>query len=173
MKKTQTYQLNQWDGDDRILREDFNADNAKIDAALNAEEQARKRDRTELNAAVAQAARFVKLKDITLSANTQYIEVDISDIAWGNWQNVHLDINLHNGSQGYLFVNRFIENNYDCNRLSYLYLGAEPMPRLSLAVGKMPERPICPGIAYQDARKLIFTGATFNAQGKIVIWGEA
>jgi hypothetical protein len=33
LKKTQNYQLNQWDATDRILREDFNADNAKIDAA--------------------------------------------------------------------------------------------------------------------------------------------
>ena len=34
MQKTTNYQLCQWDGDDRILRTDFNEDNAKIDAAL-------------------------------------------------------------------------------------------------------------------------------------------
>ena len=34
MTKTQHYQLNQWDAGDRVLREDFNADNAKIDEAL-------------------------------------------------------------------------------------------------------------------------------------------
>lgn len=172
MKKTQNCQLNQWDGDDRIMREDFNADNAKIDAALAAEEQARKRDRTELDAAVAQAARFVKLLDITLSVDTEYVEADISSITWGNWQNVHLDIDLHNGSQGYLFVNKIVEGNYDCNRISYLYLGGQPQSRLTMAVGKMPGREICSGVAYRDAKKLIFTGAHFNAQGKIVIWGE-
>lgn len=32
--KTENYQLNQWVGADRILMDDFNADNAKIDAAL-------------------------------------------------------------------------------------------------------------------------------------------
>jgi len=31
---TPNYQLNQWSPDDRVLRTDFNADNAKIDAAL-------------------------------------------------------------------------------------------------------------------------------------------
>ena len=36
MQKTTNYQLCQWDGEDRILRTDFNEDNAKIDAALNA-----------------------------------------------------------------------------------------------------------------------------------------
>ena len=34
--QTPNYQLSQWSGDDRILMEDFNADNAKIDAALKA-----------------------------------------------------------------------------------------------------------------------------------------
>lgn len=35
MNKTQHYQLNQWDPEDRILRVDFNADNAAVDAALH------------------------------------------------------------------------------------------------------------------------------------------
>ncbi len=34
MEQTTHYQLNQWAASDRIQREDFNADNAKIDAAL-------------------------------------------------------------------------------------------------------------------------------------------
>ena len=34
MQHTTNYDLNQWDADDRVTREDFNADNAKIDAAL-------------------------------------------------------------------------------------------------------------------------------------------
>ena len=35
MNQTPNYQLNQWDKTDRIQMEDFNADNAKIEAALN------------------------------------------------------------------------------------------------------------------------------------------
>lgn len=34
MKQTENYHLNQWDLTDRIQMEDFNADNAKLDAAL-------------------------------------------------------------------------------------------------------------------------------------------
>ena len=34
MTKTEHYQLNQWAKSDRVLMEDFNRDNAKIDAAL-------------------------------------------------------------------------------------------------------------------------------------------
>ena len=33
---TPNYQLSQWERDDRVLMDDFNADNAKIDAALGA-----------------------------------------------------------------------------------------------------------------------------------------
>ena len=36
MTKTTNYQLNQWAKSDRIRMDDFNADNAKIDAALKA-----------------------------------------------------------------------------------------------------------------------------------------
>ena len=34
MQQTSHYQLNQWDAEDRIQREDFNSDNAKVDAVL-------------------------------------------------------------------------------------------------------------------------------------------
>ena len=34
MEKTNQYQLNQWDAGDRILREDFNRDNANVEAGL-------------------------------------------------------------------------------------------------------------------------------------------
>ena len=36
MTKTTNYQLNQWTKSDRIMMDDFNADNQKIDAALGA-----------------------------------------------------------------------------------------------------------------------------------------
>ena len=36
MTKTTNYQLNQWAKSDRVMMDDFNADNQKIDAALKA-----------------------------------------------------------------------------------------------------------------------------------------
>ena len=36
MQHTTNYNLNQWEAGDRVTRADFNADNAKIDAALKA-----------------------------------------------------------------------------------------------------------------------------------------
>ena len=49
---TPNYQLSQWERDDRILMDDFNADNAKIDAALKAEADTRTAEVTALMAAV-------------------------------------------------------------------------------------------------------------------------
>ena len=41
MNHTQNYQLSQWEKSDKVLMDDFNADNAAIDAALKAETDAR------------------------------------------------------------------------------------------------------------------------------------
>ncbi len=40
MNQTTNYKLNQWDAADPIRREDFNSDNAKLDAALGAQASA-------------------------------------------------------------------------------------------------------------------------------------
>ena len=74
MTKTTNFQLNQWDGDDRIMREDFNADNAKIDAAIAA------------------GCRMIKLREIVTAQTAHQVDLDVSDIVWGRWQEVILDI---------------------------------------------------------------------------------
>ena len=56
MKKTTNYQLNQWDAADPIRREDFNADNAALDAALAAGAQALADYKSANDGAVAQKA---------------------------------------------------------------------------------------------------------------------
>ena len=50
--QTPNYALSQWERDDRILMDDFNADNAKIDTALKAETDARTAADAILTAAV-------------------------------------------------------------------------------------------------------------------------
>jgi hypothetical protein len=74
MKKTTNYQLNQWDATDRILREDFNEDNAKIDAAI-AENP------------------YVKLREIVTSADAQQIDVDISNVDWNRYRHLLIIVN--------------------------------------------------------------------------------
>lgn len=63
MNTTSHYQLNQWDGPDRILRTDFNADNLKTDDAI---------------AAVREACPIVKLVEVSISEDTAQFDVDMS-----------------------------------------------------------------------------------------------
>ena len=71
MNYTKNYQLNQWEASDRVLREDFNSDNAKIDAALGA---------------LTAADCYVKLVDATLEADTQKWDIDMSGIDLTQYQ---------------------------------------------------------------------------------------
>ena len=64
MTKTTNYQLNQWAKSDRVLMEDFNADNAKIDAALSE---------------VKSAIPLRKLASLTLTETSDSATIDLSD----------------------------------------------------------------------------------------------
>lgn len=72
--ETSALGLSQWVLSDPFRMEDFNADNAKIDAA------------------VARKSEFVKLKEITTTTGgVSQIDVDVSDIDFSQWQYVILD----------------------------------------------------------------------------------
>lgn len=60
MNQTPNFQLNQWEKSDRIMMEDFNADNAKIEAALAQE-------------AVARAAADTNLQNTLAALNMQHV----------------------------------------------------------------------------------------------------
>ena len=62
MRKTANYDLCQWDAEDRILREDFNRDNEKIDAAI------------------ADAGFLAKLLDVTTQEPCTQLDLDVSSI---------------------------------------------------------------------------------------------
>lgn len=69
MGQTANYQLNQWVKTDRIMMEDFNSDNAKIDAALkaNADAVATKAENTTVSALQAAVALCGNCKVVTTS----------------------------------------------------------------------------------------------------------
>jgi len=88
MKQTEIYQLNQWEADDRIRREDFNRDNVNIENgmqvlndALSRETLARKAEDAaaikEMSAQV-DAIPLVKLCQITTTTETQQMDLDMS-----------------------------------------------------------------------------------------------
>ena len=66
---TTNYQLNQWEPTDQVLRTDFNADNAKLDAAL-AGLDAAKADREDLTA---------------LEGSLEAVSADLTTITFGSY----------------------------------------------------------------------------------------
>lgn len=74
MQKTTNYELNQWDKTDRIRMEDFNADNAKINAALG------------------RKAEYVVLKDIVTTAASSTIDIDVSSLNLKDYRELYLRI---------------------------------------------------------------------------------
>ena len=86
LNQTANYQLCQWDPTDRILMEDFNKDNEKIDAALKANADAIAAEVT----ARAAGDVYVKLLDMTTEAAAQTITVDLSQLDLSPYQ--YLDV---------------------------------------------------------------------------------
>ena len=60
LRQTANYQLSQWDAEDRILREDFNRDNEKIDEAID------------------QANRMVRLLDVVTDSEAEQVDLDLT-----------------------------------------------------------------------------------------------
>ena len=118
MNQTTHYQLNQWEAADRILMADFNADNAKLDAALKAQSDAitakaaqstvtaltqtvaGKAEASALTAetaarqaadeALAEKAGYQAIKTVTLQAEANEITLDLSDVEWDQWATVRI-----------------------------------------------------------------------------------
>ena len=74
MTKTTNYQLNQWAKTDRILMDDFNADNAKLDEALAVHA-----------AALAGKAPMALLHDVTLAEDAKEIVLDMGAKNWSSY----------------------------------------------------------------------------------------
>lgn len=76
MQQTTNYQLNQWENTDRILRTDFNRDNAALDAAL------------------AKKLELTPIREVVPSASANAIELDVSDIDFSQWRVVIMETAL-------------------------------------------------------------------------------
>ena len=88
MKQTEIYQLNQWEADDRIRREDFNRDNVNVETGMQALNDKLSEEMLARQAGDAAAIRemsaqvdaipLVKLCQITATAETQQMDLDMS-----------------------------------------------------------------------------------------------
>ena len=170
MNYTQNYQLNQWEATDRVLRTDFNNDNAKIDAALKAN--------ADSVTALANRSRFTKLKEVNVTADTNRVEIDLRGIDWTQWDKVHLDYLATNGSQMWLFINEVSTGNrlYSISGSAGLY-----RPWLTFYVGFRADRVLSTNgvhsdfsnyIPYSQLQKFIISENTMRPGAHFIVWGE-
>ena len=85
---TTNYELNQWLSTDQVLRTDFNADNVKLDTALNSlsGEVAQKADQSALNAVAASVqAKADQTALDTLNSTVQQLTADLTKIVVGSY----------------------------------------------------------------------------------------
>lgn len=96
MNKTANFQLTQWEKTDRIMMEDFNRDNAAIDAALkgNAEAVAAETAAREAaDTALGKKAGLQLIQTLTLATGSDYASAEIN-IDWSQWAEVYVVFQL-------------------------------------------------------------------------------
>ena len=198
---TTNYDLNQWEGTDKVLRTEFNDDNAKIDAALKANADAIAAEAAAREAATENVTRFTKLKDYiapqgSVLINEVYtLEVDVSDINFAEWQYVHLDLYLK-GTEAQAQV----RVNDKTNSCEYVYpssgfssggtgtllhlpvnMEGRFADRITFHVGQIGDRQLvctaghmtghCTDVNFSQFTKLRFIGH-LQAGSRFIFWGE-
>lgn len=78
MKKTETYQLNQWEMSDRIRMEDFNADNVRLESALEGK-----------------TGRFQKIYSYSPGDGENSAGANFHIRDWSEWEEVVIIYDLH------------------------------------------------------------------------------
>ena len=102
--KTETLGLNQWARTDAVRMDDFNADNAKIEAALTSLLPIR------------------RIRTVTVSQDTLTMEVDLSDINMNDYSQIWIDFRLGVDwtakKDMYLRLNNIATDSYKCAYIS-------------------------------------------------------
>ena len=95
-QQTPNYRLSRWAGTDRIMMEDFNRDNAAIDAALKSNADAVAAEtaaREAADTALGKKAGLQLIQTLTLATGSDYASAEIN-IDWSQWAEVYVDFQL-------------------------------------------------------------------------------
>jgi len=128
--KTGYYQLNQWEASDRILRSEFNADNAAIDAGIHAASAAADSAASAAAGAAsaaagaasaaagalaaANASPLKKLLQITTQSNAAQVDLSLAGITFPEYQELLLYAKYGTAANGYVY--------FRCNSETGTYL---------------------------------------------------
>ncbi len=199
---TSNYQLCQWEGTDKVLRTDFNGDNAKIDAALkaNADAIAAKAAQTDLEEVAEDLAAETTAReaaDTALEAkvglhllqtathdgtSVSLMSVPLTGINWSQWKRVHVLISV--SLTGYSGIDVLLNKNNSYaiqeGTSGRLYLILFPLyGNVPTVCGLCPQfnrAQFSNGLAWAEAASLdIYRAASDTsllAGSKVTIWGE-
>ena len=171
MKKTTNYQLNQWEKTDRIMMEDFNTDNQKLETALTALDR---------------SAHFQTLFDETVTEDTNHFSVPLSGIDWSAWRALHFEIYpAADTSPSLLLCFNDVQQNKICTlpttpcRLILLPFGRDSFALAYLLLEKGFFTPVCRNdIVFSqlqsiDISRTDLEGFLLKAGSRVVLLGEA
>ena len=189
MNHTPNYQLSQWAKSDQVKMEDFNADNAKLDAAIKAVDakadavSAAKADKTALEAvrALALRSRYIKLKEYTCAQGLTSLYIYLNDIDWTQWDKLYLDVKLNAGGSIFFFDNDTASEHIgymNCDRAG----DGSWSKRVVFNVGYRADRAldvtcgasqVSVSTTYAQLVKVAFFGSSVVSKGaQYVLWGE-
>lgn len=173
MTKTTNYQLNQWEKTDRIMMDDFNADNAKLETALT-------KALTEKRA----------IKTVTLTEPKEVNDIPLDGIDWGEWSLVGIELPYHPNSNetmeiAFHAIPSSPASYFTKDRNGLMSAPVNPCMLVLLPM-RDPERYISavsfipgggygynPTLRFKDMQgiRLIYPTKSFPAGQKIYIWG--
>ena len=178
MTKTTNYQLNQWAKSDRIRMEDFNADNAKVDAALKgqaealaAETVAREAADTALSERITEVqnkSSLTVIKELHVDVRTENFSFSVADVNWGAYEYVFVECDCPQNANYHLVGNStyYIQ--------SFAIQNSEnPHPRVTLPVGKMPNRLVVKGLTYDQLQTMMYKNCWLEVGSTIRLLGIA
>ena len=194
MNYTQNYQLNQWEALDKVQRTDFNADNAKIDAAMKAVDQkvdllstqAEQKIEAETAARVSALASLEErtvwqlIKTETVGTAGQYYMCPLSGIRWSDWREVMVVFQINMGENVYQV--RPYGGSYDsfiaASRYPMVMLlypaRLSSMPMLGISLGTSPMT-FNTGTSYSSINAFQLsasTGSALPSSGRISFYGR-
>ena len=102
MNYTKNYQLNQWDAADRVLREDFNEDNRKIEEALEAADVKLDNMLTQITA----RQHFQTITEIPIPATGgRSANLTLPSINWSHYYYVIFEFAVTGTGEGMIYMN--------------------------------------------------------------------
>lgn len=180
MNYTENYQLPQWVESDRVLMEDFNDTNAKVDQALAENKEF--------------CTNFVKLRETVSSGNTTQLDINVADLNLSQYCCLLVDVQLNGGAGAAIRFNSsmsctayiigsmttgsalgFAGDDGVCTVVLFCGKNADRMPfgfyqnKEGLGVGRYNS-----GITYRTAATLNLVGSSTSsiASGsRVSIWG--